>query len=279
MFRHTISAFKEHKTFAPGRPWSVVELRYALEAFAPPHYADTVEILICNNAKGFCYVGRQCVPLGGQQVIFIAPGIIHSAHYLPYDGYVRVLKLQPEKLQQYLNLNELLRAAQCGFADLPIAPDLYEAAHSLAELFLSAADDVPACLAGITGLFAQLVHRADSQTNALTPLENDPFLYRVITWTEENFKKSIRLEELAAQMGYTKSYFCNKFKRSAGVPYVEYLTSVRIAYACRLLQKGHGTAEVYEACGFTSASYFIKKFQKYVKATPMQYAKQYGKNL
>jgi len=276
MFRHTFSAFKEHKTFAPGRPWSVVELRYANEAFSPPHYADTVEILICNHAAGHCYVGKKTIPLQGQQVIFIAPGIIHSAHYQPYNGYVWVLKLQPQALQQYVQLSAILKASQCNFYNLPIAPALYSQVHALAELLKNGESSVAACISGITDLFAQLIQLAYAQEKPVAPTENDPFLYQVITWTEAHFTESIPLDVLATQMGYSKNYFCSKFKRTAGTSYIEYLTSVRITYACRLLQQGLSTVEVASQCGYTNPSYFIKRFRSITNVTPSQYVKQFA---
>ena len=108
MFFHTITAFREHKNFAPDQPWSVVELRFDTEYFSPPHYAETLEILICDNVSGEFTVGQRSLKLEGKQVIFVAPSIIHSAHYTPNNGYVWVLKFHPENLKQYIDLENIL---------------------------------------------------------------------------------------------------------------------------------------------------------------------------
>ncbi len=275
MFPHTITAFREYKAFSPEQPWSVVELRFATESFSPPHYAETIEILICDNVAGEFTVGRRSFKLQGRQVFFVAPSVIHYAHYQPYDGYVWVLKFHPEILKQYIDLEQIMRTQGYGFADIPIDLPLFSETHALAELLQD--QNAPLCtrLAGILDLFARYIAYIGGQKTA-APLENDPFLYKVITWTEAHFAEKFSIDEIAEKMGYSKSYFCNKFKKASGVPYVEYLISVRIAYACRLLQQGLSVGEVCEQCGFSGTSYFIKRFREITKLTPKQYTQKFA---
>lgn len=274
MFSHTITAFREHKTFAPNQPWSVVELRFDTEYFSLPHYAETLEILICDNVLGEFTVGNRSLKLQGKQVIFVAPSVIHSAHYYQNNGYVLVLKFHPENLKQYIDLENILRIQGHNFYDIPISLPLFEKTHNLAMLFQSKTATLYERLSAILDVFGEY-SKCITSHKSISPLEKDQFLYKTITWTETHFTENFSIDEMAEKMGYSKSYFCYKFKKASGVTYVEYLTGVRVAQACRLLRQGISVNEVSEQCGFANTSYFIKRFRQITKLTPKQYTQKF----
>ena len=129
-------------------------------------------------------------------------------------------------------------------------------------------------LSAIIGVFGEYSKCIAAQ-KSVAPQENDQFLYKVITWTETHYTENFSIDEMAEKMGYSKSYFCSKFKKSSGVTYVEYLTGVRVAQACRLLRQGISVNEVSDQCGFANTSYFIKRFRQITKVTPKQYTQKF----
>ena len=99
---------------------------------------------------------------------------------------------------------------------------------------------------------------------------------RVLTETckyvQENFHRSISIEELAANVSFSPSYFCKLFKKAANITPAEYVISVRLSNAKHLLLESDLTmSQIAELCGFCDASYFSYNFKQRFGKTPMEY--------
>ena len=91
-------------------------------------------------------------------------------------------------------------------------------------------------------------------------------------YIQENFHRTITIKELADNVSFSPSYFFKLFKRAANTTPAEYIISVRMSNAKRLLLETELTmAEIAEACGFNDASYFSCCFKKLFGATPSEY--------
>ena len=95
---------------------------------------------------------------------------------------------------------------------------------------------------------------------------------KVYHYTIANFRKPIALADVAALTNHSIAGFCRYFKTRTRKSYFQYLTDVRIAYACELLRDGHlDVTRVSFASGFNNLSHFHKQFRKIVKMTPSEY--------
>lgn len=89
----------------------------------------------------------------------------------------------------------------------------------------------------------------------------------------ENFSdSSLTLETLAERLYISKSQFSRLFKEFTGEPFSDYLRSVRLNHACKLLHETEMTVEqIANACGMRDVRSFSKNFQNYTGKTPNQY--------
>jgi AraC-like DNA-binding protein len=97
---------------------------------------------------------------------------------------------------------------------------------------------------------------------------------KVTEYIMQNFDKDISLPEIAsvANMGVTA--FCNFFKEQFRVTFVEYLNTVRIGHACKLLAENEkNVVEVAYECGFNNLANFNRQFKKFKRMTPTCYRK------
>jgi len=89
-----------------------------------------------------------------------------------------------------------------------------------------------------------------------------------------NFQEEIKLPEIAGLANMALTTFCNFFKEHYRVTFIEYLNSVRIGHACKLLsEKEMNVVEVAFECGFNNLANFNKQFKKFKKMTPTEYRK------
>ena len=267
--RHVITAFKEHKEFKRERHWDANILRFQKDVITPPHYADTIEIIVNHGAEGDIYIDGKHCKLSQHQAYFIPPNASHSMQYQKNEGYISILKINHLTLKKHLNLETVLESAECSFDMLPQYIDDSEAVKLMEESFFKSES-----LFDVSISILQFFHRlcescAHESSNAV--LNKKDNLRRLIEWTEQNYMNNPTLEEAAAIFGYSKNYFCQKFRATTGVTYVNYLNCVRINHACSELKKGRSITDICYSCGFVNPSYFIKLFRSVVGVTPMKY--------
>lgn len=87
--------------------------------------------------------------------------------------------------------------------------------------------------------------------------------------TENN---DITLSEISGKYNISKEYFCRLFKNYTGYTMVEYINTLKIQKAKKLLREtDKSICEIGEMVGFQSHSYFSLQFRKYTGISPLQF--------
>ncbi len=99
---------------------------------------------------------------------------------------------------------------------------------------------------------------------------------KVIKYVEEHYDGDITVEDAAALINVTPSYFCRIFKSSIGNTFVNFINNYRIMQAKQKLLKPEATiTEVMYETGFSNYSYFNRVFRKYSGYSPTEYKQKY----
>lgn len=107
------------------------------------------------------------------------------------------------------------------------------------------------------------------------PLAENPVFQEMLTFMHTHFREKLVLRELADQFHLNANYCCALFNKETGGSFSEYLASIRMKEAERLLT--HTTLSLEEIavqCGIQDYYYFNKVFKKYSGETPSQYRRQ-----
>lgn len=100
-------------------------------------------------------------------------------------------------------------------------------------------------------------------------------LSRVIGYLVEHVTQPLDLARLADLAAMNPAALCRFFKTQTGQTLTQYLTDLRLRYACELLAQGDvPVAEVGFQAGFETPSHFIQTFRKKHHLTPAAYRKQ-----
>ncbi|NYE08386.1 two-component system response regulator YesN [Bacillus niacini] len=95
-----------------------------------------------------------------------------------------------------------------------------------------------------------------------------------LDYIRNNFQTDLGVEQIAQQVGLSVSYFSLLFKQKTGLTFLDYLTNVRMEYACLFLQNTDlKTYEIAEKVGYTDQRYFSQVFKRKMKKTPSEYRK------
>ena len=96
---------------------------------------------------------------------------------------------------------------------------------------------------------------------------------RVILYTDEHIEENLKSEEVATQIGMSRSYFSTRFKEITGDTFHNYVISRKMQAAARKMAKGtENITQIASDLGYDNFYYFTKVFSKEYGCTPTEYA-------
>lgn len=95
---------------------------------------------------------------------------------------------------------------------------------------------------------------------------------RCIEYIEDNIKKNLTAEDIAAEAGYSLYHFSRVFSLCKDMPVMEYVRSRKLSLAAVELFSGRRIIDIALDYGFETQSGFAKAFRKTFGYSPSQYA-------
>ncbi|WP_438350728.1 AraC family ligand binding domain-containing protein [Paenibacillus sp. FA6] len=115
-----------------------------------------------------------------------------------------------------------------------------------------------------------------SDLTILPPASESPLeITTVCSYLEENYIKTITLNDLSVLTGWSKYHLLRSFTKQKGLSPYSYLETIRVNHAKRLLEQGVKPIEVSFLTGFSDQSHLTKFFKRQIGLTPKQYMRIY----
>ena len=104
----------------------------------------------------------------------------------------------------------------------------------------------------------------------------DPDVLFIQEWLEANYVKPIQISQLPDLVNLTSRTLNRRFKQATEQNPLEYLQSLRVEAAKKLLEKSHDNAQrIVNHVGYDDLSSFTRLFKKHTGLSPSQYAKKF----
>ncbi len=101
-------------------------------------------------------------------------------------------------------------------------------------------------------------------------------IVRAIDYISDHLHSRVRLEGAAAHLGLSEAYLSRLFKSEVGMTFNDYANRKKAEAAANLLRYSDYTdLEISNLLAFSSQSYFIKIFKRYMGVTPKEFKKTY----
>lgn len=118
----------------------------------------------------------------------------------------------------------------------------------------------------------------DSLSRALADVvkesSEDP-IAQIGTYIEQHFAEELSLQGMSERFYLSREYISRRFKQQYGLNLSEYVLTIRMNEAKRLLETSRQRIyEVAQAVGFSDDKYFRKVFKKQVGVTPNEFREQ-----
>jgi AraC-like DNA-binding protein len=273
---------------------SAFEVKYLTDAHFDPnwHFHSEYQLFTVIKGTGTRFVGDNVSPFKKNDLVFTGPNLPHlwqsDPEYFSGDkefwtegiviyfdenflGHDFLYRSETYKIKQ------LFLKAQRG---MEIVGQTAEETRSCMQQLVTAEDfERILLLLGLLNLLANSSEynllATEGYSNLLEEAESDR-MNKVHAYVMKNFREKISLDEVAAIANMSPSSFSRYFKMHANKTFSDFLTEIRIGYACKLLvEKKVSISDACYECGFNTLSNFNRQFREVTHHSPLQYRKKY----
>ena len=278
----------DYRLTSTGCGFSLIKKSHAITNPAR-HFHPWWEILyIESGERTFFYANRTLHILAGT-FLCIAPGILHRA-VNPEGEVCRLYNVYfadsniplDENSARFSMIAPVLQAINPCVAILP------EVQTYVTDLFSKMGQEILSCESGWENmawsyLYQIIVTVSRQKTRpgvAVQPAaEMSGRISAVIDFLNMNYAKEVSLSSVAERFGVSASHLSRSFREATHFGFVEYVNSLRITKACRLLSETNlSVLDISMQCGFGSLTQFGRCFRALTGTKPLSYRAGHGKS-
>ena len=150
------------------------------------------------------------------------------------------------------------------------------------DTFIDNYEQLPYLFHNASEMLRYLCETVQNQVNAkqddIAEEIGNQTMKEILKYVNLNFNKEISVQSISRKFFVNPNYISQLFKREVGLNYTEYLTKIRMDFACNLLKESRlSIQEISEKTGYHDYFYFTRIFKKSVGKTPSEYRNE-GRN-
>lgn len=233
-----------------------------------PHIHEETELIFIEKGCGTAYCDGIKYELGENTFFIVFPYQVHSYCDFGKDTLAYTLIVKPDFLYDYVSVFS---------AAIPISPVFRynkEDSDGIVSLLRLAEknknDDTKVLSSLLTAVFGLLLKHytitKDKKLNASTE--------KILHYCKQNYTGDISLDSVAKALNISRSSVTHIFSDRLHIGFLEYVNSLRISQAARLLDDSSKTiTEISDMVGFSTIRTFNRIFSKKTGMTPSKYRK------
>lgn len=247
-----------------------------------PEKHDFYEFNFCPSGSFDVEIAGQTYHLKKNDILFIKPNDLHSVKTCYQDNPIWIVSFS-------------CRSAIMGFFDnkqitvseniLPMLNLLFTIGRQYFDVETPGLDkkmylqeNIPLgglqSIKNLVELFLIELLKQEQSESIRIELSNNTIVKQIEMFLEGAIDKRITVDDIAAEIGYSKSYLHRVFYQEKKQTILAYFLKLKINRAKKLIaSQKYNFTEIAEMLGFNTPNYFTKTFKKYAKMTPSQYKK------
>ncbi|MBE6758067.1 MAG: helix-turn-helix domain-containing protein [Ruminococcaceae bacterium] len=230
------------------------------EGGAVPHIHEFFELEMILGGTGEAFINGVSYPLTENTVFLLTPAHIHEAR-LENTTLINVMFQG--------NVADAMMAL--AIQDIPVFRLTDEEAAFVRPLLKEIVDvhrDDPLYAVRLLHCVLEKLARCQNAVKADAP----PLLQRAVMYTLEHFREELTVTQVARFLGLSRAYFSDLFRHEFGVPYKEYLDSLRFSHVCTALSFSDlPIRTAAENAGFRDYANFTRRFKDKFGCTPREW--------
>jgi AraC-like DNA-binding protein len=249
----------------------------------PSHkHDDLCEIIYICEGEGTFIINNKSYTAAKGDVLIYNSGIIHEEYSNPKNPLKTIfcgisnmaidqlpeLCIIPLDLEPVIRKNEYSHQIEIYFS------------HIFEESSLKADGFEIICQGLLTSSIALIYRVVKMQNIKSETTESNTLANRIKEFIDKNYKKNIKLEDIADELYINKYYLSHVFKEHMQISPINYLINRRIGEAKNLLVSTElKIGEIARIMGYDNTNYFTLLFKKMTGETPKQFKENHKKNL
>ena len=238
------------------------------------HWHDCFEIELMLRGSAIQVLNGQRYEMQPGDIYLLNPTDFHSIQTegaVVYNIMFSEEMLDEDVLQKILSIdkNIIFRLSQHELhtTEFMISQMLYEFENT-ANYSDSVIKNLMECL------FIMILRKCDLSED-YGHIEKNDAIRKSILYLHSRFRENPTLEQVASVAGFNKNYFSGLFHETTGKTYKEYLNSLKLEHAKKLvLTSNIPVTEICYASGFNSLTNFLRVFKEAYKLSPTAMKKE-----
>ncbi len=231
------------------------------------HYHDHYEIYLLTKGSVRYFVDDRIYDLNEGDVVFIPPHSIHKTATLMNKGSERLLIAFTNEFVMYPPNDRIFSCFKvCYYKNPPVRKLIEKIADEYFNKDRYSEDLIAGYIREILVKLRRLSNEGVAENNSL----NDSIIQEAVRYISQNYGSDISLSDLAKKFALSESHFSRQFKVYTGFGVNEYISTVRIKNAEKLLvTTSLPITKIAHTCGYNSSSYFAAVFKKVRGMSPI----------
>lgn len=243
------------------------------------HAHNHYELYFLINGERNYFIGNGIVHVQAGDVVFVPKHIIHKTTSVSSSGHERFLINFTDKYFDESLKNEILKIFKNYYLSIPEkylkkAEDIF---FRISEEYKSMDKYSPILLKSYLTEFFALLIRSDTTSVLVNESENktEKHIKKVLDAINNDMSAEMTVDIAANIAGFSKSYFEKSFRQLTGFTFIDYLNTMRLLHAQKLLSETKkSVTDIAFECGFNSSNYFTTVFKKFTGTTPLKFRKK-----
>lgn len=235
----------------------------------PAHIHEDIELVFVKKGGGNAYCEGKKYMLEENAFFLVFPNQVH--HYSESEkGEYIILILKSRDLLSYGSVfQEGVPMTPVWENDIEDDEHISKLLETILEEFVKEGQST-IVEAYLTALFGKLLKHYPMQK---TRVANDT-LSQILQYCAEHYKENISVEEVADKLRISRSTVSHLFNERLAMNFCDYINSLRLSDAVKLLKNGKKTiTEVSDLSGFSTIRTFNRAFLKRYGISPSEYRK------
>lgn len=254
----------------------------------PWHYHSEYEIIYIKESSGQRFIADHIGTFKAGDLLLLGPNLPHylknEVAYYQKGSQLRVRgviiqferRFMSHSIENYAELLPVRKMLEMSCLGLSFSPSSINPLASLIE-HLPQITEIDR-IAAVLNLLVRLSQLSGFQqlgspgfSNALDFFEGTR-MEKVQNYLLHHYTEEVTLDKVASIAAMNTTAFCRYFKEKSGKTLTEYIMTLRMGFACRLLLSNTQTVgQISMECGFNSITHFNRVFKRHTGFTPSEY--------
>lgn len=237
------------------------------------HYHSWFEIYYLESGKCNYLIEDTLYEIKAGDMVLIPAYRIHKTAYSTASHSRLLLSLSDSYLPPYVHT--LLEEDNYIYRNPKITADAYAIVKNIESEYLNWDGYSSDMINGyVHMLFTLLCRNRNYYKNERTG--GNIHVEKILNDIKSNYHCDITLSRTAREHSISPEHLSRIFKKETGLSFHEYLTSIRLKEAERLLklEEKKSVSEIAFSCGFNDSNYFSHKFKTVYGLSPLQFQKR-----